>query len=126
MNTKCLEISVMINFVSKRKGKTAVSKGTSSECLNKKQKCKQGTWVAQSIKRPALDFGSSHDLTVHEIKSHIRFCDDSMAPTWDSLSLSLSAPPPPMCSLLLSQTLKKCKQNIKFLFTTRLWMSKYF
>ena len=24
----------------------------------------QGAWVAQSVKRPTLDFGSGHDLTV--------------------------------------------------------------
>ena len=25
-------------------------------------------WVALSVKHPTLDFGSGHDLTVHEIK----------------------------------------------------------
>ena len=25
-----------------------------------------GTWVAQSVKYPTLDLGSSHDLKVHE------------------------------------------------------------
>ena len=28
----------------------------------------RGVWVAQSVECPALDFGSGHDLTVHEIK----------------------------------------------------------
>ena len=30
-----------------------------------------GTCVAQSVKRPTLDFGSGHDLLVHEFKPHI-------------------------------------------------------
>ena len=41
----------------------------------------RGTWVAQMVKHPTLDFGAGHDLTVREI------------PAWDSLSLSLSSPP---------------------------------
>ena len=28
----------------------------------------RGAWVAQSVKHPALDFGSGHDLTVHELE----------------------------------------------------------
>ena len=28
----------------------------------------QGTWVDQSVKCPTLDFGSGHDLMVHEIE----------------------------------------------------------
>ena len=32
----------------------------------------QGTWGAQSVKRPTLGFGSGHDLTVHEFKPHVR------------------------------------------------------
>ena len=28
-------------------------------------------WVAQSVKHPILDFGSSHDLMFSEIKLHI-------------------------------------------------------
>ena len=28
-------------------------------------------WVAQSVKHPTLDFGSSHDLAVHGIKPHM-------------------------------------------------------
>ena len=51
-----------------------------------------GTWVAQWVKHPTLDFGSAHDLMVH-----------GFDPTWSlgsmllakgfSLSPSLSAPP---------------------------------
>ena len=53
----------------------------------------RGAWVAQLVIRSTLDFGSGHDLTVHEIKPHVRLCTDSMEPAWDFLSpLSLSAP----------------------------------
>ena len=47
-------------------------------------------WVAQSIKCPTLELTSGHDLMVHEFKSHVGFCDDSVEPAWDFLSLSLS------------------------------------
>ena len=50
----------------------------------------QGTWVAQLVKHPSLDFGSGHDLMVPEIKPHFGFCADSAEPTWDYLSPSLS------------------------------------
>ena len=43
-----------------------------------------GTWLAQSVKGPALDFSSGHDLTVHESEPRIS--------AWDSLSPSLSVP----------------------------------
>ena len=36
-----------------------------------------------------LNFGSGHDLMVHEIEPHIGFCADSTEPSWDSLSLPL-------------------------------------
>ena len=50
-----------------------------------------GAWVAQSVKYPTLDFGSGHDLTVHETEPCIRLCTDSAEPAWDSLSPFLSA-----------------------------------
>ena len=53
----------------------------------------RGVWVAQSAKHPTLDFGSGHDLIVREFEPHIRLCTDGAEPAWDSLSLSLSAPP---------------------------------
>ena len=52
-----------------------------------------GPRVAQSVKHPALDFGSDHDLTVHGIEPHVGLCADRAEPSWNSLSLSLSAPP---------------------------------
>ena len=45
--------------------------------------------MAQLLKRPTLDFGSGHDLTVGEIESYFQFHADSEGPAWDSLSLSL-------------------------------------
>ena len=64
-----------------------------------------GTWVAQSVKCLTLDFGSGHDLTVHEIKPCIGLCTDSPEPAWDSLSLSL--PLPHLCALSLSVSQNK-------------------
>ena len=31
-----------------------------------------GAWVAQSVKRLLLDFGSGHDFMVREIEPHVR------------------------------------------------------
>ena len=53
----------------------------------------RGAWVAQSVKRLSLDFGSGYDLTAYEFKSYIGLCADSVEPAWGSLSPSLSAPP---------------------------------
>ena len=61
-----------------------------------------GTWVTQSVKHLTLDFLSGHDLVVHEFKSGLRLQTDSAEPAWDSLSSSLSVPPP----LTLSFSLK--------------------
>ena len=63
----------------------------------------QGSWVARSVKRLSLGFGSGHDLTVREFEPGVRLCDDSAEPAWDSLSLPLSLPLPYSCSLSLSQ-----------------------
>ena len=48
------------------------------------------------------DFGSGHDLMVHEFEPFIGLCADSVEPAWDSVSRSLSAPPLLMLSLSLS------------------------
>ena len=58
----------------------------------------KGHLVAQSVKPPALDFGSGPDLTVCEFEPHIGICADSVEPAWDSLSL---APLPFFCTLSL-------------------------
>ena len=57
----------------------------------------QGAWVAQSVKRPTLDFSSGHDLTVRGIEPNVGLCVDSVEPAWDSLCPSFS--PPPLRSL---------------------------
>ena len=46
-----------------------------------------GAWVAQSVKRPTLDFGSGHDLTVHGFGPHVGCRPASAEPAWDSVSL---------------------------------------
>ena len=51
--------------------------------------------MVQLVKRPSLDLGSDHDLTVRGIEPHIRLCTDSVGPVWDSLSPSLSFRPSP-------------------------------
>ena len=55
------------------------------------------TWVAQSVKYLNLDFNSSHDLTVHEIKPYVGLCADSTKKAClgfflSPLSLSLPLP----------------------------------
>ena len=39
-----------------------------------------GTCVAQSVKRPTLDFGSGHDLMVCWFEPRIRLCADNVEP----------------------------------------------
>ena len=53
----------------------------------------RGTWVAQLVKHRTLDFGSGHDLMVHEMEPHLGLCTDSMEPALDSLSPAISVPP---------------------------------
>ena len=50
-------------------------------------------WVAQSVKPLTLDFGSGHDLLVHEFEPLIELWADSAEPAWDFVSRSLSTPP---------------------------------
>ena len=71
--------------------------------LNKKNR-RWGTWVAPSVKRPTLDFGSGHDLPVHEFELPA----GSALMVWSLLgnvSPSLSAPPLLVFSLSLSLSL---------------------
>ena len=60
-----------------------------------------GTWVAQSVECPTLDFGSGRDLTVCESEPHVRLYASSTEPAWDSLSPSLSLSAPPLITLSL-------------------------
>ena len=46
--------------------------------------------MTQSVKCPTLDFGSGHDLMVHEMEPCIRLCADRVEPAWDSVSRALS------------------------------------
>ena len=67
-----------------------------------------GTWVAQLVKHPTLNFSSGHDLRVCGFEPRIGLCADSAEPAWDSLSLPLSLPLPCLLSLSLKiHTLKK-------------------
>ena len=45
-----------------------------------------GRLGAQSVKRPAFDFDSGHDITVHEFEPRVGLCADSSELPWDSLS----------------------------------------
>ena len=66
----------------------------------------RGTWVAQSVKHPTLDFGSGHDLTVTEFEPHIGLCADGRSKLLGFFLSSLSAPPPAhshTCALSLSK-----------------------
>ena len=67
--------------------------------------------MARSIKCLTLDFGSSHDVPVHEIEPHFGLCGDSAEPAWSYLSSALSAPLPLVHAHTLS--LKINKQNLK-------------
>ena len=69
-----------------------------------------GPWVGQSVKHPTLDFGSGHDLTVHEFKpaSGSMLTAQSLLGILSlSLSLSLSAPTLLLHTLSLSLKIKK-------------------
>ena len=57
-----------------------------------------GNWVAQSVKRLTLGFGSGHDLTVHEFEPCVGSALTSVEPAWD-FSLLLSLPLPSLLSL---------------------------
>ena len=71
----------------------------------------QGAWVAQSGKRPTLDFSTGHDLMVCEMEPHIRFPTDSTEPSWDSLPTISLLLPCCTCIHILSQTFKKKMEN---------------
>ena len=77
--------------------------------------------MAQSVRRPTLDFGLGHDLTVREFKPRAGLCADNIEPAWDSLSPSVSAPPLLTHSLSLSKInkmLKKLKKTNRCLDVT--------
>ena len=49
----------------------------------------QGAWVAQLVKRPALDFSSGHDLAVRGMESRVGLGTERGICMGSSLSLSL-------------------------------------
>ena len=55
----------------------------------------RGTWVAQSVEHPTLDFLIlAHDFTVRGFEPHVGLCYDRAKPG-DSLTLPLSLCPSP-------------------------------
>ena len=69
-----------------------------------RKECSRGSWVAQSVRHLALDFGLGHHLTAREFKPRVRLCTVSAGLTaWDPLSLPLTR----SFSLSLSQKKKK-------------------
>ena len=64
--------------------------------MNQKTADCWGTWVAQLVKLPTLDFGSGHDLAVCEFKPHVRLCSAGVEPACDSFPPSLC--PSPACA----------------------------
>ena len=60
--------------------------------------------MAQSVEHPPLDFGSGHDLMVHEIEPRGGACAEGPEPAWDSLSLSVCLSS--TCTLCLCLSLK--------------------
>ena len=83
------------------------------------EKKRRGAWMAQSIKRPTLDFGSGHNLMVCEMERRVGFYTDSTARSLLGISLSLSLPftlclsPTHTRSLSLNKSEKKKRRNIE-------------
>ena len=83
----------------------------------------RGAWVTHLAESLTLDFSSGYDLLVHEFKPHIGLCANSVEPSLESLSLSLSLCLSPTCMLALS--LAHClKINFKKIKNT-IFLSKY-
>ena len=60
----------------------------------------RGSWVVQLVKHPTPDFGSGHDLMVHEFEPYVGLCADSSQPgTCFGLCLPLSLPLPCLSSV---------------------------
>ena len=85
-----------------------VSATATSFCLRHwiKKEIILGHLGAPLVKRPALGFSLGHDLTVCEFEPT---CAGSVEPALDSLSPSLSTPPPLVLSLSLFLSLSKNK-----------------
>ena len=68
--------------------------------------------MAQLVKLLTLDFGSCHDLMVHEIEPYTGVHADSEESAWDSLSPSLSLCPSPAHDISHKINIKKDKTSI--------------
>ena len=69
---------------------------------------------APGVKRPTLDLGSGHDLTVCGFQLHVGLCADGAEPAWDSQPCpSLSLCPSPACALSLALKINKLKKILK-------------
>ena len=66
--------------------------------------------MAQSVKRPTLDFSSGHDLRVCGLEPRVKLCTVSAEPAWDSLSPSL---PLPCLRALGAHALSQNRQTFK-------------
>ena len=77
------------------------------ESASKKREQNWGAWVAQSVKRPALDFGSGHDHMVCGFKPRIGLFADSAEPAGNSHSLPFSLPLLHLCVQVCSLSLSK-------------------
>ena len=64
----------------------------------------EGAWVAPLLEQLTLDFGLGHGLKVRETEPQVGLRADNVQPAWDSLSLS--SPPLPALSLVLSLKIK--------------------
>ena len=67
--------------------------------------------MARAVKRPTLDFGSGHNLTVRGFEPRVGLCADSVEPAWDSASASPLLLP--SLSLSLTKIFKKFKNLFK-------------
>ena len=65
--------------------------------------------MAQSVKHPALDLGSGHDLTVREFGLHLGLRADGAEAAWDSVFPSLCPSPTCVCSLSLALSVSLSK-----------------
>ena len=74
--------------------------------IEEKEDSSWGTWVAQSVKWPTLDFGSGNESHSCETEPQVGSVLD-VVPAWDSLSPSLSLPLPCLFSPPLSFKINK-------------------
>ena len=69
------------------------------------------TYMAQSVKRVTLDFGSGQDLTVRELEPRTGLCAGSAKPAWASVSVPLCPSSAHAHCLTLSLSINKLKRK---------------